>query len=562
VNSNNENLSADSADSADSDDGRHSVESTGSSSHASDSQTDAWVRMGGSVSDWQSENDRKGISGNPSNEPTGLGLSGLLCWLVILGITGFILLSNMLSDIGVTEQSDEFSDPSPIELTQAAFQAKGYVAQEALRVWAEEAAGKQAEGNQDKDQPVPIPKVAVPQELDRGTLIQRWCYTVLLNEAEGPAAALEHFRKVGQKAAEHPKKMTERQQEIGQAIETLLQEYEADDFQTTRVDPEVRSMLQKELGWFGDLLLAPAASGDEEQRKQMLSSAQRMFWALAILMIVGLLAILAGFVLLVVWLILTSSGKIRSRLQDSPTPAVIYLQTFTIWLLLFLGLQLSLGMVVDSLQLTSSLAKLLISGLGFFGSLVALWWPLLRGVSLGQMLQDLGLNWSPLTIFKDGILAGFAYLAVLPVLLMAVILVALLSAGQSPGEFEGFKGPSHPVQPLVAEGDGSVFLGVLFLACVAAPIVEEIMFRGVLYRHLRSYSRFWALLSSIVFACLLNSFIFAAIHPQGLLGIPLLMALAIGFSLVREYRDSLFAPIVMHAINNFIALTVTFFIFR
>lgn len=550
MNSNNENRPSDSSEA---DDGGYAP--------GSQSQTDAWVRMGGSANDWQAGDGRRGISESPSPHPTGLGFSGLLCWLIILGVTGFILLSNVLSDMGVTAQSENFPDPSSMELTQAAFQAKGYVAQEELRKWTEDA-NQQARGEEKKKQAVPLAKPEVPRELDQGTLIQRWCYSVLLNESEGPTAALEHFRQIQKKVAEHPKKMTERQQEIGQAIETLLQEYEAEDFQSTRVDPEVRSMLQKELGWFGELLLTPAGSGDEEQREQMLSSAKQMFWSFAILVILGLLAALVGFVLLVVFLILTSAGKIRSRLQDSPTPAVIYLQTFTIWLLLFLGLQLSLGMLVESLQFNSSLAKLLISGLGFFGSLVALAWPLMRGVSLAQMLQDLGLSWKPLAIFKDGFLAGFAYLAILPILALAVLLIALLGAGQSPGEFEGAQGPSHPVQPLVSEGDGSVFLGVLFLACVAAPIVEEIMFRGVLYRHLRSYSWFWALFSSIVFACLVNSFIFAAIHPQGLLGIPLLMALAIGFSLVREYRDSLVAPIVMHAINNFIALTVTFFIFR
>jgi len=508
-----------------------------------------------------------------------LGISGLLCWLLILGITGFILLTNVLEDFVNSEQSEFLADPSSTELTQAAFQGKGVVAQHSLNQWLKESSQpKEAEpdiehpqaeqeaevvdqidqANQDQA----VSASALPKELDRGTLIQRWCYTILLNEMEGAAAALDHFRKIEDRVAQHPKKMTEKQQKIGQAIESLLMEYAAGDFESTRNDQQVSSLLKKELGWFGELLLVPAGCNDPDARQAVLSSANVMFWSFGAIMMLGLLATFLGVILLIVIIALTSTGKISMQLQSSSTPAVVYLQTFSIWLLLFLGLQLSLGMILDVIQFPSGVGRLIVSGLGFFGSLAALIWPLTRGVSAAQLLRDLGLDWTLKTVLRDGVVAGFAYIAVLPGLLVAVIFIAVASASQTPDEFSGSKGPAHPVQPLVSEGDASVFLGVLFVACIAAPIVEEIMFRGVLYRHLRSYSQFWSRLSSILFACLINSFIFAAIHPQGLLGIPLLMTLAIGFSLAREYQDSLFASIVMHGINNFMALTVTFFIFR
>jgi membrane protease YdiL (CAAX protease family) len=95
------------------------------------------------------------------------------------------------------------------------------------------------------------------------------------------------------------------------------------------------------------------------------------------------------------------------------------------------------------------------------------------------------------------------------------------------------------------------------LACVAAPIVEETMFRGVLFRHLREMGRFWPRFGALMFAAVVNSLIFAAIHPQGLVGIPVLMTLGIAFSIVRHYRDSLLAPMAMHAVNNFV---VTMFV--
>jgi membrane protease YdiL (CAAX protease family) len=46
------------------------------------------------------------------------------------------------------------------------------------------------------------------------------------------------------------------------------------------------------------------------------------------------------------------------------------------------------------------------------------------------------------------------------------------------------------------------------------------------------------------------SFIFAVIHPQGLIAVPALMALAFGFAIIREWRGALVPCMVAHGINN------------
>ena len=48
----------------------------------------------------------------------------------------------------------------------------------------------------------------------------------------------------------------------------------------------------------------------------------------------------------------------------------------------------------------------------------------------------------------------------------------------------------------------------------------------------------------------LFSFIFAAIHPQGLMVIPPLMFMAFGFSLAREWRGSLLPSMFAHGMSN------------
>jgi membrane protease YdiL (CAAX protease family) len=110
--------------------------------------------------------------------------------------------------------------------------------------------------------------------------------------------------------------------------------------------------------------------------------------------------------------------------------------------------------------------------------------------------------------------------------------------------------PIHPIVEFIVHGSATDRLLVFFDACILAPIVEETMFRGVLYRHLRELSQRWAWFWSVVFSGTVVSFIFAAIHPQGLIAIPVLMALAYGFTIAREWRGSLIPSMVGHSFNN------------
>jgi membrane protease YdiL (CAAX protease family) len=83
----------------------------------------------------------------------------------------------------------------------------------------------------------------------------------------------------------------------------------------------------------------------------------------------------------------------------------------------------------------------------------------------------------------------------------------------------------------------------VFLAVIWAPVSEELMFRGLLFPGLSAWLR-W------VIGILTSAFIFAVIHPQGWAGVPAIMALAAGFSLLRMWRQSLIAPMTAHALNN------------
>ena len=108
--------------------------------------------------------------------------------------------------------------------------------------------------------------------------------------------------------------------------------------------------------------------------------------------------------------------------------------------------------------------------------------------------------------------------------------------------------PTHPVQQMFGRGAGMLTF-VYVLASIWAPIIEETMFRGALFSHLRSRVGWW-ISAPIV------SVIFAAIHPQGWVAIPVLSAIALVLAGLREWRGSAIASMVAHATNNAVAVTV------
>lgn len=92
---------------------------------------------------------------------------------------------------------------------------------------------------------------------------------------------------------------------------------------------------------------------------------------------------------------------------------------------------------------------------------------------------------------------------------------------------------------------------IVFLAVVAAPLVEEFIFRGFLYGVLKRHFGSLAAMSA-------SALLFAAIH-QNIPAIPMLALLAIGFTLAYELTGSLWTPVVMHVIFNSISVVAIFF---
>jgi membrane protease YdiL (CAAX protease family) len=80
----------------------------------------------------------------------------------------------------------------------------------------------------------------------------------------------------------------------------------------------------------------------------------------------------------------------------------------------------------------------------------------------------------------------------------------------------------------------------------------------VLYQHLREATGRGSRWVSVLVSSLGTGFLFAALHPQGWLALPVLMSLAVVFALAREWHRSVVPCIVAHGINNGVATLLLF----
>ena len=315
--------------------------------------------------------------------------------------------------------------------------------------------------------------------------------------------------------------------------------------------------------WFGRLALSFNQPGNSPARRAALAPAQRVIICAIVLFIVAGICFLLGLGLLIWFLVKLLSGPgtpqvqpmwgqpmpygyihpgpepMRTHYVPDPDAPPVFLEMFAIYLGGFLATGLAVELLIPKAGLFLKVFALAIP------LIAAVLWPRFRGLSWEQIRKSLG--WNSGKGFATEVVSGVAgYLAGLPLIAIAMLLTLFLT------KFASGKGPSHPIINEVST-DLWGALKLYLLASVWAPITEELLFRGAFFHHLRRRHG-WLLSTAIV------SFIFAAIHPQGYLGIPMLMTIAFILAALREWRGSLIAPIVGHALNNFVATTVLIFL--
>ncbi|MFO1020914.1 MAG: type II CAAX endopeptidase family protein [Planctomycetales bacterium] len=399
--------------------------------------------------------------------------------------------------------------------------------------------------------------------LNQGDVNQRLRGIITIGEIEGAGRALGALLEldaklllVGMKGNGRPA-MSADQKRVREVLLAVYRSVQGNKDPVGEIPKPDQEFLRKQLGWYGDLALVPRGISPWANRESVLRKCE------GLVLYAGILVCLLGF-----WMLLgtfgllfglgaTASGGLARKFTPGHGAGRIYAETFAVWLLMFAIVGTVAAMYpIPGLELGGQ-------GLAMLGCLwLATLWPWMRGVPAYVIVRDVGLVRGR-GIFVESILGIVGYWATLPFLCFGMIVMMILMAAVSigtppldPNSFDPVELPSHPIIRYALGGNPLLLAQMVLLACVFAPLVEETMFRGFLYRHLRDASAGLGILLSVLFSALWNGFVFAAIHPQGWIAIPPLMGIAFGLSLIREWRNSLIPGMVAHGLSNGLVMSL------
>lgn len=117
-------------------------------------------------------------------------------------------------------------------------------------------------------------------------------------------------------------------------------------------------------------------------------------------------------------------------------------------------------------------------------------------------------------------------------------------------------------QQVIIEAFKQAPMYIVFVAVIFAPIVEEILFRGIIYRALRYYK-------FKIIAVFMSSFLFGLIHVyEPILNgrfedawfIFVYMAIGLFMCFIYEKSGDILTPILLHMVYNAVAVLTLFFI--
>jgi len=163
------------------------------------------------------------------------------------------------------------------------------------------------------------------------------------------------------------------------------------------------------------------------------------------------------------------------------------------------------------------------------GASAALYFVPIAGFRLGRGFIG---KISPLKAFGA---AWTTYIAAMPILMFSLMLAVGLQ--------KILPESSHPLTTELAEDPSKIWSAIL-AAVIMAPLMEETIFRGLLFPGIAKLN------AKPIAAGLVSSAIFAMIHPQGIPAWPALAAVGAAAAFVTYQTRSLWPAIILHATHN------------
>lgn len=335
---------------------------------------------------------------------------------------------------------------------------------------------------------------------------------------------------------------------------TLLPYYERialDEEDPPALDDDTINGLVERHGFFGELVRVARLPQKHELREELFSGSFLPFMVVGLMIGLMGLAILAGLVLGIIALVMLGTGKVRLVMPRPGPGGSVYLETAVLFVLSFALLQILqavASLIGESAELIAGLVSLPAQWLLLLVPL----WPLARGVSWSQIRDDLGLR-APRGVMVEIVMGIAGYLAMLPIVIAGVAVMFVLLFVQEtlfPADPDA-TGPTNPILELARSLDPVLLIMIFTLATIWAPLCEELVFRGALFRHFRSRM-------ALPIAAILSALVFGMMHGYALIQLIPVTVLGFNFALIRAWRGSLVGPIAAHALNNAVVLTLLF----
>ncbi len=169
-----------------------------------------------------------------------------------------------------------------------------------------------------------------------------------------------------------------------------------------------------------------------------------------------------------------------------------------------------------------------------------------------RRLKGFGLNVK--TIHKDFVAAFINLLAVWPLILLAIVLTTtfgklIWGADYEIQQHEG-------LDMITTYSQLPLRILIIIVAAVVAPVLEEMLFRGLFQTAIRSFFGSFRQSHSAWLAIVISSGLFATIHSN-MAHWPALFVLTLCMGYAYEKSGSLFRPIFIHALFNGLTVLAT-----
>lgn len=321
---------------------------------------------------------------------------------------------------------------------------------------------------------------------------------------------------------------------------------------TDELSDAQRTALTDRHGYYGRLALSLGLPDNDPSRQAFFRGSGGL---LVFFIVLGFFAVgvtFAAITCFIIMIVRIAGGKVRASFAPPMPGGSVYMETVAALAAGFLVLQL-LGSLVVGLVFKDKPEVALLASLAMQWLLLpVIFWPVLRGVPLQEHARRIGWTKGQGVLREAG--AGvFAYLASLPIFVFIVVVMvigvflyeAIKHAGGQPQPPQ----VKNEILEIISKGNPLVLAMFFLLATVWAPIVEESVFRGALFRHLRGG---WG----VAAAAIVSSLAFGVMHGYAFFMLAPVIALGCVFALMREWRGSLIAGITAHALHNGTLLAV------